>query len=862
MSKPKAPPLVSVVIVNWNGLQDTKLCLERTRLQTYKNIEIIVVDNGSSDGSLSFLEKQQDIKLIKNSRNLGFTGGHIAGYNASHGEYILLLNNDAIMEESYIEKALNYMQSEDNIGAVGGKAYFWDENNPLYDTTNDFYAYQNINPLTAEGIFTRTDESFPREVNNISGSCVLVSKSAIDKVGYLHKPFFAYYEESDLFARMKRAGYKVVYHPDLAIWHANGKSAKRKGSTFSYYMMMRNRFRFAVRNFDSWALLRFIKFYIKMGVVSTAKSLLPASRYAVDRAYARAFWFNVFTCMSVFNERRRLSRNYALEFNYNERIVREQTILSVVVYCTTKKMVDECISNAKILNAWDEMIIVAKDENIIKYTKRFCDIDTSPVRICIDREFFSTHPDNLGIVSAKGEWILLSVDGKSIDFTKEDSEVYSALIYKARQQRKKFIYAADINKPLTLHQVSKFKYLSQVLIKSTFCRDIGGFAGSVSRIDAARAMVGFSIAESQALLYRRISSVAIPEYNKNAKESFDNLISMMRNTARDAASARRKPRVFDRLLSRYYRLQQLYYLGVWLISLKIPLRLKAGRCKNVAVSMLFLRKQSLAVELKHMRNEVLRSRNGIIDLVVRKNKEKQRLRYLQKHPDQTVVFIITRDRLQPLVQLVSWLESQNIKRIVFIDNDSALPPLKDFLRSTEYQVIETCQNIGHTVPWSQGIIKTLLPDDFYVVSDPDVIPINNEPGVLSYLYAIHEKYPNHMKVGFGLKINDIPDGYVLKQEVIRWEKQFWKHSPEPGIYEASVDTTFALYKPFTFNYFLHPSLRTDEPYTARHLPWYNTNDKLSDEDIFYRIRADQNVNTWDKGALPERYARELRRQRH
>jgi len=301
-------PLVSVVIVNWNGLEDTKACLEHTRHQTYKNIEIIVVDNGSADSSVNELRKIQDIRLVENSKNLGFTGGHIAGYQVSSGKYILLLNNDAVMDKNYIVKAVNYIEDNPSVAVLGGRAYLWDDDNPLFDRANRFYAYQNINLITAEGIFPQADLGVPQEVNNVSGSCVMIRRTAIEKVGYLHEPFFAYFEEVDLFARMKRAGYGVIYNPELAIWHANSKSSSRKGSTFSHYMMMRNRYRFAVRNFDSWALRKFLKFYLRMGFVSTIKSILPGQDQHYARANAKAFYYNLFRGWLSFVERRRLRK--------------------------------------------------------------------------------------------------------------------------------------------------------------------------------------------------------------------------------------------------------------------------------------------------------------------------------------------------------------------------------------------------------------------------------------------------------------------------------------------------------------------------------------------------------------------------
>lgn len=184
------------------------------------------------------------------------------------------------------------------------------------------------------------------------------------------------------------------------------------------------------------------------------------------------------------------------------------------------------------------------------------------------------------------------------------------------------------------------------------------------------------------------------------------------------------------------------------------------------------------------------------------------------------------------------------------------------MESTDYQVLELRRNMTQTAPWSAGVIKVLLPDDFYVVTDPDIVPTIDEKGLLTKLYDVHRKYPYHLKVGFGLKIDDLPDYYPLKAQVIKWESQFWKNKLEDGIYEAGVDTTFAVYKPHTYKYVLNPSIRTGEPYTARHLPWYTKSGELSDEEIFYRLRADQGVNSWNKEHLPERYKHELEKQGH
>jgi hypothetical protein len=147
------------------------------------------------------------------------------------------------------------------------------------------------------------------------------------------------------------------------------------------------------------------------------------------------------------------------------------------------------------------------------------------------------------------------------------------------------------------------------------------------------------------------------------------------------------------------------------------------------------------------------------------------------------------------------------------------------------------------------------------VTDPDVLPTEEciKASPLTRMLELHKKYPSYQKVGLSLKIDDLPDHYPLKDDVMAWEQQFWVNELEDGVYEASVDTTFAMYKPTSYSYLLAPSIRIGEPYSARHMPWYGNPAQQTDEDIFYRNRADTNVTSWNVDELPERYKAEMNR---
>jgi len=319
---------------------------------------------------------------------------------------------------------------------------------------------------------------------------------------------------------------------------------------------------------------------------------------------------------------------------------------------------------------------------------------------------------------------------------------------------------------------------------------------------------------------------------------------------------------WGKMVNRYYRLQQLRNLTKWTISPSIPLRHKAGRTKNLILSTATLNRERLAKELKHIRDEVYLQSKQQKNARVMTSPQKQSDKFVRSQLSDISnipVFIICFERADSLKLLVAKLEAMGLKKIVFIDNDSTHAPLLDYFAASPHQKLYLHRNAGHTAPWTQGIIRTLIPYGYYIVTDPDVLPtdecIANQP--IEHLIKIHQKYPTHQKVGFGLKIDDLPDHYPLKEDVIAWETQFWQTEIEPGVFEAGIDTTLALYKPCTYLYTLHPSLRTGGPYVARHVPWYSDPTKQTAEDIYYKLRANADVTSWNVDELPDRYKKEM-----
>lgn len=215
------------------------------------------------------------------------------------------------------------------------------------------------------------------------------------------------------------------------------------------------------------------------------------------------------------------------------------------------------------------------------------------------------------------------------------------------------------------------------------------------------------------------------------------------------------------------------------------------------------------------------------------------------------IFIICRDRVTYLSQLVDWLEKAGHERIHLMDNDSTYQPLLDYYEKSPHTVVRLGGNTGHNGLWTMGLMKEYKQEDeYFVVSDPDVIPSEDCPDdAVDYFRHILDNHDTRTKVGFGLRIDDIPDHYRFKQNVIDYETHFWHYGPGMGLHFAPIDTTFALYRPGSTQD-ISFSCRTGFPYVARHMSWYIDSNNVPEEEEYYIANAHPRINTWNHIALP------------
>ena len=217
-----------------------------------------------------------------------------------------------------------------------------------------------------------------------------------------------------------------------------------------------------------------------------------------------------------------------------------------------------------------------------------------------------------------------------------------------------------------------------------------------------------------------------------------------------------------------------------------------------------------------------------------------------KNPKDIPIFINNYNRLSTLTKLTDALDSRGYTNITILDNQSTYPPLLKYYKSTKYKVHRFKKNYGYKSFWKSGLWLKHTSNYFVY---PDIVPVDECPeNIISYFYELLKKYPKVHKVGFSLKIDDLPNHFKNKESVIKWEKPFYENELEPNIYEAPIDTTFALYRPFSKlgkRDGSTPIIRTGAPYQAIHLPWYLDNDNLEEEEIFY-LNNLKTITHWSK----------------
>ena len=310
-------PKVAIITLNWNGWKDTIECLESLYQITYPSYDVIVVDNNSENDSIEKIKEYAEGKIkveskffeydpgnkpieiieytreeaedgggdekeianlpsnrkiiiIKNEKNYGFADGNNIGMRYAlknlNPDYVLLLNNDTVVDKAFLGELVKVAESDEKIGIVGPKVYYYDcagRTDVIYFAGAELVLWKGGDKRYGFNEIDQGKWDEIREVNVIEGTCTLIKNELFKEVGLLDEKFFGYREDTDFCMRATKEGFKLLYAPNARIWHKVAASfGLGRNNPFKVYLMVRNRFLFIKKNASKKDIYKFLLYFL------------------------------------------------------------------------------------------------------------------------------------------------------------------------------------------------------------------------------------------------------------------------------------------------------------------------------------------------------------------------------------------------------------------------------------------------------------------------------------------------------------------------------------------------------------------------------------------------------------------------
>ncbi len=278
------PPKVAIVILNWNGCNDTLECLRSVSANEYANFETVVVDNGSTDNSVEVIKaKFPEVCVVETGENLGYAGGNNVGIEralVAGAEFILVLNNDAVIAPDALGEFVRAAREFPDAAAFCGRIYeyenpkrIWWDGSYWIDREGRFISLGN-----REFDFGSSEEH-ARETDYACGCAMFIRSKIVKEIGLLDPLYFLLFEETDWCYRARQKGYRSLVVPKVRIWHKGSASFGGDDTPLYVYFFTRNRLLFAERHLGvhSWLLV-------------WRRTLIEISRWAVGSVLGCKTW--------------------------------------------------------------------------------------------------------------------------------------------------------------------------------------------------------------------------------------------------------------------------------------------------------------------------------------------------------------------------------------------------------------------------------------------------------------------------------------------------------------------------------------------------------------------------------------------
>lgn len=313
----------SVVIPNWNGLDLLKICLPSLKKQSFSNFEIIIVENGSTDGSAEYIEKYfPEIKIIKLSRNIGFSPAVNLGIKKAKGKYIILVNNDAELDKDCLYFLTKAAKDHPRVSFVAAKILNFYRRN-IIDSAGD--EIDMVGHAVNTGMGEKDGESFSqgKEVFLVCGGGSLFKKEAFKKVGLFDGSYFAYFEDVDWCLRAQLLGLKGYFEPRAKLYHIQ-KATSSRIKHFAEYLHFRNMTMTVLKDFPKGVLLHKLN-WLKILLVNINTIRFLALQGYLKEAL-RAEWYILTHLGEILEKRKKIQEKRVVEESYIINNIKEKKI--------------------------------------------------------------------------------------------------------------------------------------------------------------------------------------------------------------------------------------------------------------------------------------------------------------------------------------------------------------------------------------------------------------------------------------------------------------------------------------------------------------------------------------------------------
>ena len=287
-------PLISIISVNYNELEVTCEMIGSVRRNSYPNVEIIVVDNASKKNPEAYLKKHYpEVKFIRSEKNLGFAGGNNLGIQASTGDFLFFLNNDAELTDGALETLLEVFVKFPRAGVASPKICYYIARPSSEPDVIQYVGATHVNSFTARNSILgegQKDLGQYQEIKKTAyahGAAMMVPGKVVEEVGSLPEEFFLYYEELDWCEQIRQAGFDIYVEPNAKVYHKESYSVNKVSALKTYYLN-RNRILFMKRNRSGFQLVAFGFFLLFFTIPKNTLLLLLKNDWVNLKAFYKA----------------------------------------------------------------------------------------------------------------------------------------------------------------------------------------------------------------------------------------------------------------------------------------------------------------------------------------------------------------------------------------------------------------------------------------------------------------------------------------------------------------------------------------------------------------------------------------------